>query len=107
MTWTVRRITWVRTSTAGLRAATVPAVCPGAGLKANAASPPAVTAISAAAILEYFVRMKNASELWDRRDSVGWRVRGRPSQGKHSAKPTIFLAPASDLFANAQQPRCH
>lgn len=98
----VRRITWVRTSMAGLRAARVPALCPGAGLKANAAKPPAVIAMTTAAIREYCLRIKNASESWDGRDCVGWRVMARPSQGKHSAKRTIFLAPASDPFTRGQ-----
>jgi len=52
MTWIVRRITWVRTSTAGLRAARANVPVPAAGLKANAARPPALIAITTAAMRE-------------------------------------------------------
>jgi hypothetical protein len=103
MTWIVRRITCVRTSTAGLRAARVAVLLLGAGLKASAARPPAVTAMTTATTREYFVRMKERLRVVDRRDSVGWRVIGPPSHGKRLAKSTIFLAPPSDLFARAQQ----
>jgi hypothetical protein len=49
MTWIVRRITWVRTSTAGLRAARAAVLLPAAGRKANAARPPALIAMTTAA----------------------------------------------------------
>jgi hypothetical protein len=52
ITWIVRRITCVRTSTAGLRAARIAVLLLGAGLKASAARPPAVTAMTTAATRE-------------------------------------------------------
>jgi hypothetical protein len=67
MMWIVRRITWVRTSTAGLRAASVPVVAPSDGLSANAARPPATSAMTAATNRERLVRMYLASESWGRR----------------------------------------
>ena len=51
--------------------------------------------------------MKNASESLGRRDCVGCRVMRRPSERKHSAKPRIFLARASDLFTGAPDAVCH
>jgi hypothetical protein len=98
MTWIVRRITWVRTSTAGLRAASVAVDVPAAGLSANAARPPATAAMAMATMREYFLRIANASESLGRRDCGGCRVMGQPSEGKRSAKPTFFLGPPSDLF---------
>jgi hypothetical protein len=52
ITWIVRRITWVRTSTAGLRDARVAVGVLAAGFSANAARPPVATAIAKAAARE-------------------------------------------------------
>src|SRR5512135_737884 len=60
----VRRITWVRTSRAGLRAASVAVDVPVAGLSANAARPPAIAAIAIATMREYFLRIAYASVSW-------------------------------------------
>lgn len=54
--WIVRRITWVRTSAAGLRAATVATVSL-EGRSAHAASTPAARAVIPAAIRVYLLRM--------------------------------------------------
>ena len=41
------------------------------------------------------------------RDCAGCRVMGRTSKGKDSAKPTFFLARASDLFTRGEQAALH
>ena len=57
MTCTVRVITCVRTSTGGVLAASVAAVGVSAGRNVNAASPPAATAVIAAAVRVWLLRM--------------------------------------------------